>query len=295
MTKLRPVARLVPKEAQAYNSSIMRLLGTVVAVWSMLIAGSAHAADVSVEVARQHYNKAVQLYDLGHFDDAIGEFEKAYEAKQDPVLLYNLAQSHRRLGKHKRALDLYKNFLRRMPETPFRAEVEARISSLQKLVDEDAARATQNPQLTAPPAAISSVPAIPAPAAAPVATAPAVASPASNASAEVGDGRGLRIAGWATAGAGVVAVAGGVLFGLRARSMSDRVTDAPVFQASDESSGKDAVTFQWVCYGVGAAALATGGVLLYLAWPRTAVSARAVAVAPALYPAGAGVVTGGRF
>jgi hypothetical protein len=273
----------------------MRLLGTVVALSLMLIAGSAHAADANAEVARQHYNKAVQLYDLGHFDDAIGEFEKAYEAKQDPVLLYNLAQSHRRLGNHKRALDLYKNFLRRMPETPLRAEVEARITSLQKLVDEDAARATQNPQLTTPLPPTGPAPAITAPAAAPVATAPAVATTASSAPADVGDGRALRIAGWATAGAGVVAVAGGVLFGLRTRSMSDRVTDAPVFQASDETSGKDAVTLQWVCYGVGAAALATGGVLLYLGWPRTAGSAPAVAVAPTLLPAGAGVVTGGTF
>jgi hypothetical protein len=268
----------------------MRLGETLLVLSFMFAAGSARAADASAEAARQHYNKAVQLYDLGHFEDAIGEFEKAYEIKQDPALLYNLAQSCRRLGNHKRALDLYKNFLRRMPQTPFRPDVEARIASLQKLVDEEAAGAQPKPGLAPPPVPSSPAPVAKEPVASPMATTPAAAAPAAR-----GDGRGLRIAGWVTAGAGVVAVTGGVPFGLRARSMSERVTDAPVFQASDESAGKSAVTWQWVCYGVGAAALATGVVLLYLGSPGAAGSAPAVAVAPTLFPAGAGLVTGGTF
>jgi tetratricopeptide (TPR) repeat protein len=265
----------------------MRLYGTLIVLSFVLAAGAAHAADGNAEAARQHYNKAVQLYDLGHFEEAIGEFEKAYESKQDPVLLYNLAQSYRRLGNHKQALDLYRNFLLRMPGTPYRTDVEARIASLQKLVAEEAAEAPPAPGPA--PAPSSTTPPVALPPAPLVATAPATTTPTGR------DGRGLRIAGWASAGAGVVAVTGGVLFGLRARSLSQRVTDAPIFQASDESSGKTAARMQWVCYGAGAALLATGAVLFFLGRPRAASASPAVAVAPALFPAGAGLVTEGTF
>src|SRR5213595_2135419 len=98
---------------------------------SLLLAPPAWAApDGATAEAKQHYNKAIQYYDLGRFEEAAKEFEAAYELKQDPTLLYNLAQAYRRMGSGKRALELYKNFLRKVPETPLREEVEARIAAL---------------------------------------------------------------------------------------------------------------------------------------------------------------------
>jgi tetratricopeptide (TPR) repeat protein len=252
----------------------MRIFSTCLVI---VLAGSqAQAAVENVEVARQHYETAVQFYDLGRFEDAIREFESAYAAKQDPAFLYNLAQSFRRLGDSKRALELYKNFLLRMPETPKRAEVERRIESLQELVDQAAARNATAPQSV--PAATTSV---------------VSPGPAANTAEKAEMPRTLRIAGLATAGAGILGIVGGVVFGLRARSLGNQVSNAPVFVSSDDEAGKESEVLQWVCYGVSAAALATGAVLFYLGRPDT--KPARVAVAPVLWPQGAGLVTGGTF
>ncbi len=255
----------------------------------IILAGSpVLAADANVEAARQHYAKAVQFYDLGRFQEAIGEFEAAYAAKPDPALLYNLAQSARRLGDNKRAIDLYKNFLMHVPGTPKRAEVERRIEELQALVNQ---AAPSQPQ--PPPGAALANPAFPSPAAGPVVVAAAApAAPPTNPSEAQGP-RTLRIVGLSVAGVGAVGIVGGVVFGLRARSLGNQVSNAPVFVASDEQAGKNSEVLQWVCYGLGAAALATGSVLFYLGG-RASAPPR-VAVAPMLLPAGAGLATGGTF
>lgn len=98
-----------------------------------LVTGTAFAQpSAAVNAAREHYRKASALFDLSRFAEAAKEFELAYEAKPDPALLYNLAQSHRLAGASKEALQAYKAYLRRMPASPNRAEIEARIAEVQQ-------------------------------------------------------------------------------------------------------------------------------------------------------------------
>jgi Tetratricopeptide repeat len=102
-------------------------------------AGSARAASAT-EQARQHYANGTKQYDMGHWDEAIAEFEKAYDLRPDPSFLFNLAQAHRRKGDLKRALDLYKNYAIKLPRGPQREEVEEKIAALQKQIEEPAAK-----------------------------------------------------------------------------------------------------------------------------------------------------------
>ena len=91
--------------------------------------------------ARQHFDDGSKLYDLGKFRDAAREYEEAYKYKPDPVLLFNIGQAYRAAGDSGEAITAYKSYLRRVPEARNRAEVEAHISKLQKLIEEQ--RATQ--------------------------------------------------------------------------------------------------------------------------------------------------------
>ena len=126
----------------------------------------ARGQDAATEEAREHFRKGQQFFDVGRWDEAADEFEKAYAIRSDPTFLFNMAQACRRKGDAKRALDLYKNYLIKAPKSPQRAEIEERIRALQKQVDgaESAAKATAP---APPPGNVS-----------PVAPPPAAAAPA---------------------------------------------------------------------------------------------------------------------
>jgi tetratricopeptide (TPR) repeat protein len=102
--------------------------------------------------AREHYQKGTSFYDLGRYPEAIREFEAAYQIKNDPALLYNLAQSHRLAGNEEQALHFYRTYLRRVPKAPNRTEIEGRITQLEQLVSQNKAAQTAPPNVTMPPA-----------------------------------------------------------------------------------------------------------------------------------------------
>ena len=299
----------------------------------LALASPARGDESATEQARQHYVTGTQQYDLGHWDDSIREFEKAYELRPDPSFLYNLAQAYRRKGDTKRALDLYRNYLAKVPKTPQRAEIEERIKSLQKQIEEGASAKPAPSALapTVPPPVPPPGPAaVPAPAEAPT-TSPPQASPAlpsgaepapttasppaeqtsqattattSAASPTVADaiatepaprGRGLRIAGIVSGAVGVASIATGVAFGLKARSLSNQVAGATTFNPSDDSAGLRDAKLQWVFYGVGAVVGAVGGVLYYLGVRAARTTPSGVSLGPVLGPGTAGVSAMGVF
>lgn len=61
---------------------------------------------------KSRYERAVALYNSGQYDKAIDEFQAVYEMRPAPILLFNLAQAHRKAGHREKALDLYERFLR---------------------------------------------------------------------------------------------------------------------------------------------------------------------------------------
>ncbi len=287
------------------------------------------------ERARAHYRKAQQAYDVGRWDEAIAEYELAYSLRNDPSFLYNMAQANRRKGDARRALDLYRNYLVKVPQSPQRPEIEDRIRALQKQVDREdqdrrkrglpALPATAAPPVSAspvatpvpPPASVSAPagasppPESPAPVVVPVVTPDApvvqpsppmpVAAPADTVAASPTEdpsqaGRGLRIAGLVSGGAGVLATAAGILASLRASSLSDEVTDDArnrgVFSQSKYDEGQRYETLQWVGYGVGAAALLGGATLYWLGFRASAKAAGSPATVTALPALGGGHVGG---
>ena len=88
--------------------------------------------------AQAHFDRGAKLYNLGHFQDAIGDFEKAYDLDPSPIFLFNIAQSHRQLGNKERALFFYRRYLEQAPNAANRDDVERRMKELQAALQQEA-------------------------------------------------------------------------------------------------------------------------------------------------------------
>lgn len=135
----------------------------------------------SVEVAREHYSRGMALYNLMKYEESVTEFERAYTAKPDPVLLYNLGQANRLSGQPEKAIGFYRNYLRNLPDAANQDEVRKHIDKLQKQIDVQKAMQTAPPQSVAPSPQLEGQRATSgALASAPPAATPAASTPAPN-------------------------------------------------------------------------------------------------------------------
>jgi len=132
------------------------LVGALLSSIAWASGGQAYAGDV--EDARVYDEKATAAFALSHYAAAADYFEKAFELKPDPALLYNAAQAHRLAGNKERALSLYQNYLRvygarGKVDKQQRIETEARIAALKEAIERDRqAAAAPLPYKAAPPA-----------------------------------------------------------------------------------------------------------------------------------------------
>ena len=94
-------------------------------------APAAHASEAGKKAAKPHYEKGASECNLGHFAEAISEFEKAYEQDPAPILLFNIAQAHRQSGNNERAAFFYRRYLEQEPNADNRVDVEKRIKDLE--------------------------------------------------------------------------------------------------------------------------------------------------------------------
>jgi hypothetical protein len=155
-------------------------------VAAAMLAPARRASAGNTEDARAYVEKATAEFALTKYAPAAEDFEKAFELKPDPALLYNAAQSHRLAGNKERALALYRNYLRLYAPREKRPEIEARISELERAIAHDKAIESKPPNgtepFTAPPGAGSQPPASPPPVTSPL---PTVAPPPTGAPALV--------------------------------------------------------------------------------------------------------------
>jgi Tetratricopeptide repeat len=100
----------------------------------LLVGASAWAAP---ESGKAYFESGVRQYNLGHFQEAIVEFEKAYNIDPAPILLFNIAQSHRQLGDKERALFFYRRYLEQAPAAGNKREVEQRMKDLTESLQQE--------------------------------------------------------------------------------------------------------------------------------------------------------------
>jgi hypothetical protein len=141
------------------------------------------------EKARALYAEGLRRFNVAEYGPAIEAFKSSYLLSDDPKLLYNIAQAYRLEGDCEQAIRFYKNFLRAVPSTTDRADVDSAMRKCENAATvgpgagsgkQPPPAATEPPSTAAAPAAGPSrgVEALPAAPVAPATTAPAAPAPA---------------------------------------------------------------------------------------------------------------------
>jgi tetratricopeptide (TPR) repeat protein len=276
-----------------------RGLVAVVALMLCTLSGSLARAETDAEKkqrAKEHYEIATRLYDVGKYGDAIKEYESAYLLTGDPALLFNIGQAYRLWDRPEDALRVYKNYLRQRPDAVNRADVEKKIADLEKVIEE---RHRTGVPVAEPPSAIAPPPAgvatEPPPAGAagtpgfpPEGTSP---EPAANLMAQPAPPPAPART-WLTysllgvSGAALLTAAvAGAIGASKAKKLQDASQNRQVFDPSLQSSGKAANAVAFVSGLIG---IAAGGVGGYFLWRDHKAARATVTLAPALTPAYAG-------
>jgi len=250
--------------------SVMRrlagLLSVAIALGALPVGAEPRADKERSTAARQAFEDGKKAYNVGDFDRAIELWKQAYEYRDDPIFLYNIAQAYRQKGDAQKAIFFYRAYTRESPRARNRAEVEARIVELQKILD------AQPPPEPPKPEPEPAPPAPPPPAPVVAAEVPEPPPPDEH------PGQSLVVGGWITGGAGAAVLATGIVFALKARSISDDleaqnkagVPWTPALR-DRESDGQRDSTIGVVGITVGAAAVVTGATLVWLGMKKNAV------------------------
>lgn len=82
--------------------------------------------------ARRHFKKGEKLFALGRFEEALVEYEAAFEAYPLPEFLFNIGQCHRNLKRWDEAIFSFKKYLRLKPNAENREAVEKLIAELEE-------------------------------------------------------------------------------------------------------------------------------------------------------------------
>lgn len=91
----------------------------------------AMADDPATRAARRHYERGEKLFALGKFDEALEEYQTAFDAKPLPGFLYNIGQCYRNLADYEQAIFSFKKYLKLEPDAPNREAVERLIEDLE--------------------------------------------------------------------------------------------------------------------------------------------------------------------
>lgn len=253
--------------------------------------------------AKEHYEKATRLYDVGKYGEAIDEYEAAYLLIEDAALLFNMGQAYRLWDKPEDAIRAYKNYLRRRPEASNRADVEKKIADLEKLV-EDRRGNVAPPSLPQPlaPAQIANPPPLePVPPPAPIAPSPvpapspaqpvvvAVAQPASAAPSPSLPATKSNWLSYTLIGVGgvclVTTVIATAMGASKAKKLQDDSQNNQPFDPAVQANGKtwNAIAIVSVVAGV-----ATGGIGGYLLWHGGGSTPATASLVPIMTPSFAG-------
>lgn len=90
--------------------------------------------DVRRRRAQARYEQGVTAYEAGRFQVAIGFFREADDLAPTAQLSYNIAQAYEKLGDVARALEYYREYLRREPQPDRVSEVQGRVVEIQDLL-----------------------------------------------------------------------------------------------------------------------------------------------------------------
>jgi tetratricopeptide (TPR) repeat protein len=250
-------------------------LGSVIrgVLAAALLWAPAAAAAADPALAKELSTQGLREFNLGHWNEALLLFERAYKAKPVPGLLYNTAHCHRLLGNLEQARRVYRAYIDQAPDDDRVPAAREKLAEIEQTLERQAKLQQSAPQKLTPPErppivqgqleAASQAPVAPPPtAASPRAPKPRAAPAQALAAPPPAGASAVRIAGWSALAAGVMAAGAGAFFGIGAKASAGdwAAANSPDAwgAARDDAQGKAKVaTVSWIAAGVlGAAGVA---------------------------------------
>jgi tetratricopeptide (TPR) repeat protein len=108
---------------------MMRWLAILVVCFTVGVPRVVRADDPATRAAKRYFERGEKLFALGKFDEALDEYQKAFDAKAIPDFLFNIGQCYRNLGNLDQAIFSFKKYLRLEPDA-------ANKDAVTKLIDE---------------------------------------------------------------------------------------------------------------------------------------------------------------
>lgn len=100
-------------------------------LWHVAVPSLAHAEDAITRTAKRHFAKGEKLFALGQFEEALEEYQLAFDAKPIPGILFNIGQCYRNLGDFNQAVFSFRKYLTLDPNAANREAVEQLIAELE--------------------------------------------------------------------------------------------------------------------------------------------------------------------
>jgi hypothetical protein len=259
------------------------------ALFVLLLAAPALGAGHQPTGNRQSQEKAARKACLtGDYATGVSILADLFVEHTTPVYVYNQGRCLEQNSRYKDAIAKFEEYLR-IGETATLDPAD-RASAVKHIEDCKAKIAEENKsQVVAPQPVAPPVPQADAN--------PQIVERTRTEAEPSKGGKGLVVGGIVMGSVGVAAVVAGVVFNLKANSLADEMQNTVDAYTSGKNSTHDTYkTLAWVGYGVGAACIATGAVLLAVGASRSDSSAEnKVALVPTLGPGQAGVLLRGGF
>jgi tetratricopeptide (TPR) repeat protein len=113
----------------------------------LMLGPAAHAAEgvLSAERATELLEKGNARYRVRDYPGALQFYQAAQEAGADPLVLFNLGQTHRKLGDLDKALGFFNRYLEAVPAAPNRPTVERLIQGVRAELERRVVRLVPGP------------------------------------------------------------------------------------------------------------------------------------------------------
>jgi hypothetical protein len=250
------------------------------------------------EGSRQAQEKAARKACLtGDYSAGVSILADLFVDNNNPVYVFNQGRCLEQNARYKDAIVRFEEYLRLGETTKLesndRSAAEKHIEDCKaKLAEEEKKAQAVEPQPAVQP--------IPQPSPQPLQQPDGAAQTVENVKTDAAppkSGHGLIVGGIVTGAVGAAGVVAGVVFNLKANGLVDEMeSNMDAYTSSKSSSRKSYETLGWIGYGVGAACIATGAVLIGVGVSRGGSAAQtSVAVMPTFSPGQAGVLLRGGF
>jgi tetratricopeptide (TPR) repeat protein len=114
----------------------------VVAAHAVRPPRAAAASASSDRPGRARFEQAEVKFNLGRFEDAVADYQAAYEVEPLPAFLFNIGQCYRNMGDYERAEFYFRRYVALDPRSPNRPAAERLIAEMDRLAERQPAVAT---------------------------------------------------------------------------------------------------------------------------------------------------------